>query len=193
MAIAPRSRRVNPLPILYPTSQQVDSGEEMFYDKFVHVFCLRCHERFYGGWQAFQRNVFVISLKNRLLFNGFDNVARIKHHRPTLQTRPTTTRVKPHNVFSIDVSRNKIAVILCGGRVDSFFLHPILLRVDKARRCFGSRLECCPPRSFLRIGQNFTRSVKTAVYCETKSLSRILRNNEPRGRNDRTSLFFSPR
>lgn len=78
------------------------------------------------------------------------------------------------------------------GGVDSFFLHPILLRVDTARRCFGSRLERCPsPVRFLHIGQNFTRSVRT-VHRETKSFGRILRNNEPRGPDDRTSLFFVP-
>lgn len=177
----------------------------MFYDKFAYTcFCLRrrgrapsrkISRRLTSGFEW--EHAPVISLKDRLLLMAWWHSARQHRNARGSASKHVQQQREQNRVmsFPFDVSRNEIAVMPREGGVDiPFFFTPnFLLRVDTAwRDATMFRLEtgnvACRVR-VSRIGQNFTRSVRT-VCRETKPLGRILRNDELRGPSDRTNLFF---
>lgn len=183
--------RINPPPLLlYPISRWLDDRGVSRWIRTRFFASARHKEK---DFTAVDKR-FDVLVKKSTFYLSFDSLMTQRASTSTaiaFTTRRTTTRTKPRNVFSINVSRNEI-VRWYRAMVKSilfFFTHPgfIALRYDDVPT-WNRRPSRPDARSFLRISQDFTRSVKTV---RTKSLDRILRNNERRGPNDGASVFFS--
>lgn len=155
------------------------------------LFCLCRHKE--KDFTAVDKR-FDVLVKRSTFYLSFDSLMTQRASTSmavAFTTRRTTTRTKPRNVFSIDVSRNEIVRWYRAMVKSILFFSFLHTRFYRAWIRWCSDLERRPSRpdarSFLRISQDFTRSVKTV---RTKSLDRILRNNERRGPNDGAKIFL---